>query len=187
MKIRFKTLLASCFIFVLCTLQTANAKIETKSTTTESYVVIGIKPEYMVALQYGKVENERFYPRTFVTEHFLIKAPKKGYLVAKIKGGKPGEVIGIVSIFTASNLFKFGKSYVPCSNAVTFAIPHAQVVYVGDVTFIPKNGIIDVETSHDFNAAKAFLDENHTELKGRLIEGSLSMLKMEDASCIVPR
>lgn len=182
---KISVLLAISITLSSCaTLSTLDPSATIDPAGDESIVVIGVRPEYMVALQNGPVLNSEFHPRTVMTEHFFLAPPKNNYLVAKIKANAEGEAVGVVGITAANSLWGKAPTYKPCNSiSPVFTVPPGKAIYVGDVTYTQNGDILQLQTRQDFISARKFIDENYSNLKGKLTEAPFETLKVVGVSC----
>lgn len=173
------TLLSGC-----ATLSTLDTSATIDPSGDESVVVMGVRPEYMIALQGGPLTNSEFHPRTVITAHFLIAPPKDNYLVAKIKTPPPGEAIGIVGVTASNSLWFNPPQYKPCNSfSPVFTVPRGKVIYIGDVYYTKNGSKMNLQTSQDFVSAREFFDKNYPNMKGMLSEAPFDMVRVVGVSC----
>lgn len=139
------------------------------SPTGDTVFVMGVEPaNYKLVLWPGDVDQELFVIEDMWKNAAHFDAPRNGYLVGN---AHPNDEVGMKeAMLMSEDGKKVTMSYRFCQGRKTrvFATAPGKVVYLGDLRFAVKEGLITYEYSRDLKKAQAFVDANYPNLKGRL-------------------
>lgn len=189
MKVHFSAALAAALAVAACSTAGGVAPTAAVESGDDAYFIIGVDPpNAKLLIAEGDVANG------VVTRHNggplsdqvpFLGRPDGGYIVAR--ANRAGDTLAIwkLQFMDADGEMSGGQTYAPCNRGKSpvFNVPGGTVVYVGDVHFaIDRDHVFGqfntagVQTTHDLQAARAYLAEHYPALADRLVDGGNELL-----------
>lgn len=137
----------------------------------ETIFIIGLQPDYArVTISPGSVTNGTFKQSPTKFNVFVGHADD-GFIVGKASAT---DSLALSTIEIAPNRnapLGSGRTYMPCDSskkAFVFSPQGGKVVYLGDFNYTLNGNALEFKHTHDFQKAKAYIDANYSNLKGKL-------------------
>jgi len=145
----------------------------------ETVVVLGVgSNQDLVSIFAGTIRDGRFQQGLSAAQ--ISGAAIDGYIVAK---ASPGQVLAITVVHRKDGS-ALGSRFHPCggNRVLTFEVPSARVIYVGDVRYTPARGWMTQEVFQNHRAAASYIDRAYPALRGRVEAWPTRMLPVS-TSC----
>lgn len=149
----------------------------------DAYVVIGLEPENAsIAIFQGSIRDNRYRQNPLPPATFAGYA-EQGYVVTRVSP-ETAYAITFVTLY-ASKFEPITGVMVPCNGAKTlvFTVPAGTALYMGSVRFRTSGAGIVPQYSHDYDAAKAFLNGLYPKLAPSLSDGKPQFLPVDGIQC----
>lgn len=141
-----------------CLLSACGQKnIQTGSTlrvdSRSSILVLGMRPNYRVALLHGRIADGVWVRPTIDTPEVNTTPNDDGYIVVKVEPTTDTDKLGVSLILVG------GRLYGPCAgyrNPI-FTVPPGTITYVGDINYNFDGSRLRFSTSADVQKARAHI------------------------------
>jgi hypothetical protein len=155
----------------------------TVDSNSDSYFVIGVKPEFTQVLIFkGWVTEAGFYqnPLLPATVSYPVEG---GFIVGKTHAGAINALTKAILYSRKSDWGVGGMVHCKDSKSLVFVAPAGKVIYLTSLNYRWEVGGLIEEYRQEFSAAKAYMESHYPNLAQKLEIGKFDLMHVTTEKC----